>query len=165
MISIQRGGGGRETFQNPTDPHQPYLYKQAQENRVALERVFASFVCMYVRVGRGDGVKGCRGEGATSAIRFQFQSYSRIGNAQNETIRMKFSTPKQLISWYVASNRRRLRSFIQYMNIRQNCKSTRHFSWMWKFITSSKGQPQGERVWDLLGWIFSNNKHELILVD
>lgn len=55
MISIQRGGGYRETFENPADPHQPYLYKLAQANRAALESVFASFVC---EGGGCEGVKG-----------------------------------------------------------------------------------------------------------
>ena len=58
MISIQRGGGCSETFENPADPHQPYLYKLVQTNRVALENVFASFACMCERAREGERVKG-----------------------------------------------------------------------------------------------------------
>ena len=117
MISIQRGGRCRETFENPADPHHPYLYNPAQANRVALETVFASFACLCVW--------GCEGvKGWLPQLDFNFRVSFRICNGQNETIHIKFWTQKQLMNWHETSNRRRLRNFILYMNITQNCTWT-----------------------------------------
>jgi hypothetical protein len=54
MISIQRVGKVTEKhLKIQPDPHEPYLFRPAQANRVALESVFASFACMCVRVRGG----------------------------------------------------------------------------------------------------------------
>jgi len=153
----ERGSGGlQRNIWKSSRPTSTIFIQAGTANRVAFENVFASFVRMCVRVRGGEGVKGWLPQ-----LDFNFRASSLVRNGQNETIRMKFSAPKQLMNWNEISNRRRLRSFIQRVNIRQNSTSTLYFPRMWKFITPSNGQIQSEELSDLLGRIFANKKHEL----